>query len=260
MVGILLAVVVVGGAAVAYLWGGRGAHEASVDRAVDEFRRIPSRAETGFMQPTAGVYTYVGRGTEHLSLLGAQQPWGSRIPGTVTATTSGCWTLRVEYNDHHSQGLDFCARPTGLVVTGGRVTQRFAFRGFTVDDTNEFVCEPPGVTVDVSAAVGTSWRYSCTSRNAARGLTTTFTDRYTFLGRRHLSVDGGDLAAYAYRVERSLRGDQSGHENNQLWFAAGTGLPVQVRRDAQLESQTQFGTMSYTEQGTFVLVSVTPRR
>jgi len=260
VVGILFAAAVAGGGTLAYLWGGRGAHEASVDRALDEFRRVPSRTDAGFMQPTPGVYTYAGRGTEHLSLLGAQQPWGSRMPGTVTATAPGCWTFRVRYNDHHSQALDFCARPTGLVVTGGRVTQRFTFRGFTVEDTNEFICEPPGVTVNVSAAVGTSWDYSCMSRNAARGLTTNFTDRYTFLGRRHLSVGPRNLEAYAYRVERSLRGDQSGHERNQLWFAVGTGLPLRVQRDASLESQTQFGTIGYTERGTFVLASAAPLR
>ena len=143
VVGILVAVAVVGGGTVAYLWGGRGAHEVPVDRAVDEFRRVPSRTDTSFMQPTAGVYTYTGRGTERLSLLGAQQLWGSRIPGTVTATAPSCWTFRVEYNDHRSQELDFCARPTGLVVTSGRVTQRFEFRGFTVEDTNEFRLPAP---------------------------------------------------------------------------------------------------------------------
>ncbi len=118
----------------------------------------------------------------------------------------------------------------------------------------------PGVTVDVTATVGTAWEYACESRAVTRGLTSTFTDRYTFLGRRRLTVEGAEIRAYAYRVERSLRGDQSGNERNELWFAARTGLPIRVRREADLESPTPFGTVSYTEQGTFALASAAPRR
>lgn len=258
--GVVVVLLSIAGGALALLWGGRGAREVPVDRAVDEFRRVPSRSDADFMRPAAGVYTYVGRGRERLALFGASQRWGARIPGTVTATTRSCWTFRVEYNDHHSQVLDFCARPTGLVVTGGQVAQRFEFRGFTVEDTNVFSCTPPGVTVDVTATVGSSWEYSCTSRAATRGLTSTFTDRYTFLGRRRLTVDGREVRAHAYRVERSLRGDQSGKERNELWFAAGTGLPVRVHRQADLESPTPLGAVRYSEQGTFELASATPRR
>jgi hypothetical protein len=203
---------------------------------------------------------YAGDGTERLSLLGANQRWGSRIPGTVRADSAACWTFRVDYNDHHSQEQRFCSRPTGLVVTGGQVSQRFTFRGFAIEDTSVFACEPPGVTVDLSATVGGSWSYSCQSRNAARGLTSTFTDRYTFLGRRQLDVGGGKVATLAYRVERSLRGDQSGTERNELWFDATTGLPVRVQRNAQLESRTSLGVVDYTERGTFTLTTATPRR
>ena len=250
---------VVVGAAVMLMWGGRGAREASIDETVEEYRRAPGRDGSGFLQPTPGVYTYRGRGTERLSLLGAQQQWGSQIPGTVTATDPGCWRFRVEYNENHAQELDFCARPTELVIMAGRVTQRFDFGGFTIDEGNEFVCDPPGTTVRVTARSGDSWRYSCVGRNLARDLSVRFTDTYTFLGRRRLSGREGDIEAYAYRVVRTLRGDQSGREDNELWFSTSSGLPVRVQRDAQLKIPSMVGTVTYTERGSFTLTSVTPR-
>jgi hypothetical protein len=257
-VAILLAAAV--GGAVAVLWGGRGADEASVEEAVRRFRGDRRDGSSGSLTPEAGVYSYRGRGSEHLSVLGAAQEWGPRLPVTVSTTEAGCWTFRVDYSTHHVQETTYCATDHGLEERGGRTEQRFDFGAFAVDDTQVFTCDPPGQTIRVAARRGDSWRQSCTGRSIQRGTTVTSAGTNTFLGRVRLRIAGRTMDAYRYRIRRTLRGDQSGTEENAVWYDVRTALPLRVVHDIRVESPSPIGAVVYTEQGEYEMTSTTPRR
>ncbi len=260
IVGAVVALLALVGGVIAWSWGGRGAQEASVDDAISRFRRADDSGTGGFLQPAPGVYTYRGTGTERLSVLGAEQHWGPRVPVTVSATSPECWRLRIEYSNHHRQDFDYCARNATLLETGGRTAQRFDFKTFKVDDLTEFTCDPPGVAIRVNATRGASWRQSCAGTSVQRDTRVTSTGRNTFLGMRHLKVAGRTIEAYAYRNDRTLSGDQSGSEHNELWFAVGSGLPVRYTRDTTVESPSPLGAVTYSEHGTLTLATLVPER
>jgi len=257
-----VAVVVVAavGGAVALLWGGRGADEASVDEAVERFRDNHDAGASGFLVPEPGVYTYRGEGTERLSVLAANQQWGPRQPVTVTATESDCWTFRVEYSTNHVQETFYCARDRALEETGGRTTQRFDFGAFAVDDTQDFTCRPPGQAIRVAASPGDSWRQSCTGRSVERATTVTAAGTNTFVGRERVRVAGSSVEADHYRADRTLSGDQTGTERSDFWYAVQDGLPLRIRRDIRVESPSPVGAVVYTERGELTIASLTPRR
>jgi hypothetical protein len=257
---IVVVVVVIVGGAVALLWGGRGAHEASVEEAVQRFSGDRDAGASGFLTPEPGVYTYVGEGTERLSILAASQRWGPHMPVTVTTTAPGCWTFRVEYSTNHVQEVFHCARGRVLEETGGRTEQRFDFGAFAVDDTQDFTCRPPSQSIRVEARRGDSWPQSCTGHSVERGTTVISAGTTTFLGRERLRIAGSPVEADHYRVDRTLSGSQTGTEHSELWYAARDGLPLRIRRDIRVESPSPLGAVVYTERGMLTIGSLRPER
>ena len=68
--------------------------------------------------PQSASTSYRGTGTEKLSVLGTSQQYGPELPGTISHTTNGCWTFRIEYSTHHRQDWDYC--PAGEHPSGDR--------------------------------------------------------------------------------------------------------------------------------------------
>lgn len=257
MIVVLLAAL---GGTVAWMWGGKGADEASVEDALERFRQARQQGDGHPLEPAPGVYLYRGRGTEKLSVLAASQEWGPRIPATVTATGPSCWSIRFEYSSNHRQAIDYCVRGTELQETGGTTEQRFDFGAFAADDTNEFTCDPPGVAIRLAAAPGDHWRQECHGRSRERGTEVTSAGTNTYVGTRRLTIEGQQVEALAYRVERTLSGDQTGTEHNELWFDVDTGRPLRYRRDTRVGSPSPLGTVTYREQGLLTATTLTPRR
>jgi hypothetical protein len=250
---------VVGGF-LAFVWGGRGADGASVGDALDRFRAAQQQGDGRPLEPEPGVYVYRGQGSEKLSVLGAAQEWGEQIPATVSSTGPHCWKLRIEYSTHHRQELDYCVRGTHLEEQGGRTEQRFDFGAFAVDDTSVFTCDPPGVAVKVEAEPGDRWRQSCSGGSTSQDTEVTSSGPNRFVGVRSVRVGDRRVDAFVYRQDRTLTGDQTGTEHNEIWFAVDTGLPLRYHRDTDVESPSPFGTVGYREVGTLTLTDLRPRR
>lgn len=257
---VVVVVLAAAGGFVAWIWGGRGADEASVGDALSRFRAAQARGDADPLQPAAGVYRYRGAGTERLSVLGAHQEWGTTVPVTVTTTGPGCWTVRIDYSANHRQELDYCERGTELLELAGRTRQRFDFGAFSADDTQRFVCDPPGVAAKVGAAPGQSWRQSCSGGSVTQHTHVTSAGPNTFLGTRTLRVGRTAVDAYVYRTDRTLTGDQSGREHDVMWFAVDSGLLVRYHRDSSVTSPSVVGTVKYREVGTITATELTPRR
>jgi hypothetical protein len=95
------------------------ARPVSMSQAISHFHSDPS-ADPG-AHPPPGVYSYQGTGTDSLSLPPLSQAEGPTLPGTVELQSDGCWSFRIDYSTNHWQSWTYCARPTGLVETGGLV-------------------------------------------------------------------------------------------------------------------------------------------
>ena len=261
MVLLIAAAVVVGGAiSFAISWSHRGADEASLDRAVERFRTSHGASTAGFLRPASGVYTFVGTGTEKLSLLATTQHWGPRIPVTVTGDTKKCWTFRVDYSTHHWQSVRYCAKGRVLHQTGETTSQTFDFVAVEVSDANETVCDPPADRVRVDAQPRTRWPVKCDGHSTSRGTRFHAAGTDTFIGIERLRIGGEVVPVYHYSVDRTLTGDQSGSEHYDMWYSVLDGLPLKTVRRVTVKSPSPIGAVTYTEKGAYTLNSLTPRR
>jgi hypothetical protein len=256
---ILAAVVVVGAIPFAVAWSHRGAKAVSIEGAVANFRKSHGASSAGFLRPAAGVYTFAGNGTEKLSLLTTQQ-WGSRIPVTVTEDTSRCWTYRVDYSTHHRQSIRYCAKGHVLQETGESTFQSFDFVAFKANDTNDVVCNPPIDRIRVDATPAAQWHAACDGRSRGRGTNFHSQGTDTFVGIETLHVGSELVPAYHYSVKRTVTGSQSGSERYDIWYSVLDGLLVKSDRHAEVKSPSPVGTVTYTENGTYALTSLTPQR
>lgn len=248
------------GAAFAVAWSHRGAEQASLSDAVEQFRQQDQDGGAGFLRPAVGVYTYRGTGTEKLSVLGTTQHWGPDLPGTVSHTANGCWTFRIEYSTHHRQDWDYCPHGTTLQETGGRTFQSFSFVAATLEDLEVFTCDPPVDAIRLEARPGEHWRQACEGHSPSRGTSVSSTGTNTFVGLANVRVGGAQVPAYHYRILRRLSGSQTGTEEMEMWFSASDGMPVRVTRDIDVDTPSPIGAVTYTEHGRFVLTSLDAQR
>jgi hypothetical protein len=247
----------------AWRWSERGPDEASLGGAVERFRSSSTvPAPVIALRPPAGVYTYTGQGREKLSFLSTSQSQGPQLPGTVTPAAGDCWTFAIEYNEFHSQEWNWCVRDGKLVERGGTTRQRFDFVAFKVDETSRFTCDPALTVIDPQAEPGASWPTRCVG-TSERTSTTVYSEGTTrFVGRETLDVGGTPVEALHYRSDRTLRGDQTGEEHNDTWFAASDGRVLRNARDIEVVSPAPapLDSVTYTEQGDYRLASMAPRR
>ena len=255
-----VAVVGVGGGAL--LWGGNRARQASVSDALDNFRdRSSARQPMASLEPEAGVYTYAATGTEKLSLFNSAQPWGPTIPMTITgARNDGCYAMRMEFSTNHVQTFDYCATDAALQDVAGRTEQRFSFGALDVDDTNVFKSDPRFDVIRRSAKPSDSWSAASAGKSPTRDTAVRSVGTITYVGPETISVNGSPVAVYHYLDERTLSGDQTGTESDDQWFAQSNGLLVQLRRSVRVNSPSPIGQVTYTEQGSATITSLTPTR
>ena len=260
-IALLVVAVLVGGAIpFAIAWSHRGAKEASIDRAVAEFRKSHGAAGAGFLRPASGVYTFVGTGTEKLSLLATTQRWGPHIPVTVTEQANDCWTFHVGYSTHHSLSTRYCANGHVLRETGETTSQTFDFVAFESGDTNDVVCDPPIDRIRVDAKPGSTWHAACDGHSKSRGTAFHAAGTETFVGVEQLRVGDDLVPVYHYSVSRTLSGSQTGSERYDVWYSVVNGLPVKTDRHVTVRSPSPIGAVTYTERGEYSLASLTPRR
>jgi hypothetical protein len=254
--GVVVLLLVGGGTWFAVRWSQRGADEASLSEA--KARVKGTEVGEGLLQPASGVYTYSSTGTESLSLLGTTQEWGATIPATVTAADEGCWVLRLDYSTHHWNAQTYCPEGQVLEETTSQGYQAFDFVATTIGEQTDWLCEPPGQAVRLDARPGQRWEQSCTGTSATRGTSVTSSGTDELVGEETLRIEGEQVPVLHYRTVRDLSGDQTGHEENELWYHARTGLMVKTIRDVRVASPSPIGDVIYEESGELVLTSLEP--
>ena len=260
LVGVAVVVVVV---VFAVMWQRSGAHRVSTAEARRRYEQSsPSTepANPAVLRPVAGVYTYRGSGSEHLSVPPKEQAQGPDTPGTVTHGADGCWTFRMDFSNQHWQTWIYCPRNRGLVELGGTTFERWDFVFTKYDSTSTFTCAPASVTIRAGMHAGQKWRQSCRGTSSGTKGVSVTSGPYTFVGDDTVVVSGTPVAAYRFRQVRTLSGSQSGHQTTDLWFARSDGLPLRNVRDVTVRTNTVVGSSTYTERGSFQVTSLQPQR
>jgi hypothetical protein len=235
------------------------ARPVSQSEAIGRFHSDSDPSAEAGTHPRPGVYAYQGTGTDSLSLPPLSQAQGPTLPGTVEVRAGGCWNFRIDYSTNHWQSWTYCARPTGLVETGGLVWQRWMIGPVAEINLSTLRCSPALLSIPSAPVVGKVWSARCTgtSTQIPGTLVTTGTSR--LLGRPTLTVAGRKVPSVHMEVQWRLSGAQVGTEHDDLWYDARSGLPLRNRRSIRLRTDTPFGSSTYTENGDFVLRSLTPK-
>jgi hypothetical protein len=260
---IVIAVLAAVAGGFAYRWSQRGPSAPSTKKAVDQLHASSTvQPERGVLQPPAGVYVYDGTGTEHLSFLDTKQSQGPHLPGTVITKPNGCWTFTVQYNSYHNQTWNRCASGDKLFESGGTTNQRFDFIAFTESEHSVVTCAPPVLIADRNARVGASWPVSCTGESLTTKSHLVQAGTVTYLGTADLVVGNTSVRTLHVREDTRLSGDQKGTNVSDLWLAESDGLPIQEHHTIKVDSSAPapINHVTYAENGSFFLTSLTPRK
>ena len=243
------------------LWRRSGAHEVSTGEARRRFDASSSTqaANPAVLRPAAGVYAYRGSGSEHLSVPPKSQKQGPNMPATVTHRDDGCWTFRIDYSSQHWQTWIYCPRHGGLVELGGQTFERWDFVFTKYDSTSTFTCDPPSVTIRAVPQPGDQWQQTCRGTSSGTKGEAVTAGPCTFVGDDTVTVGGRPVPAYHFHQERTLSGSQSGTQTADLWFAMKDGLPLRNERTQTVHTNTVVGSSTYTEHGSFALMSLQPQ-
>ena len=244
------------------LWQRSGAHRVSTDEARRRYEASSSStqpANPAVLRPAAGVYSYRGSGTEHLSVPPKDQAQGPTMPATVTHRGDGCWTFRMDYSSQHWQTWIYCPRAGGLVELGGKTFERWDFVFTKYDSTSSFTCSPPSVAIRAAMHAGDEWSQRCQGTSSGTKGAAVTTGPYTFVGDDSVAVGGTQVPAYHFRQVRTLSGSQTGNQTADLWFAKSDGLPLRNVRTVTVHTDTIVGTSTYTEHGSFQVASLQPQ-
>jgi hypothetical protein len=256
---VTLVAVLVGGGVI--WWNQRGPSKPSIGGAVDRFRSSTTAPNDSVpMRPDPGVYIYAGTGSEHLSFLATQQSQAGNLPGTVTWGADGCWTFAIEYNSFHRQTWDRCSRNGRLVEPRNTTDQKFDFGALSQSEHTVVVCAPPITIFDPKAAPGDRVATRCTGRSQTTKADMSQRGAVTYVGRTRVEVAGERVPALHYTQVIRISGDQTGASQEDLWLGLN-GLPLQERRTISVKSPAPapLNEVTYTEQGTWRITSLTPR-
>jgi hypothetical protein len=207
-------------------------------------------------RPARGVYDYVGSGTEHLTLPPLSQGEGPIIPGTVTLQGTSCWVFRVDYSSHHWQTWDYCRHGGDTWEAGGQTWQLWAIGPLNETNLSTFSCAPRTMSLPAAALPGQAWEGRCTGTNSAVKGRTLSQGPYRFVGLTTLSVGGHPVRVAQFLRLRQDSGAQHGTERAEVWLDAANGLPIRLRQDLRITTDTPFGTSTYTQSGVFTLQSL----
>jgi hypothetical protein len=214
----------------------------------------------GTGRPAPGVYEYTGSGTERLSLPPLSQTEGPTLPGTVTLRGADCWVFRIDYSTHHWQTWDYCLHGTNLWEAGGQTWQLWSIGPVNATNLSSFTCAPGSMALPADATPGELWESSCTGTNTSVKGTTRTAGPYRFIGIDTIQVGRTHVRAARFLRLRTDSGAQNGTERATVWLSASNGLPLRVEQDIRITTSTPFGTSTYTQVGTFTLVSLVPHR
>jgi len=206
------------------------------------------------LRPAAGVYTYVGGGSEHITLLGGStHTFPKHITGIIQldAKDSCAWKLDLVLVAEHTERRRFCTTRAGTVDAGFH--RRTSFLGH--DQTSTYACDDTAFRAKPAVRPGGRWSWTCTE---ARGGKVRYTA--TYVGPESIDVAGIPVRTMRVRITARQRDKSTGDERGDWWFLA-SGLPVRMQSDRAITRKSgPLGTMRSTEQFRYELTALRPTR
>ena len=257
---VLVALVLLAGAGAGIVWlTSSRARPVTLCQAESRLGKNGSAAP-GAGRPSPGVYEYTGSGSEQLSLPPLSQAEGRSMPGTVSLLGSNCWVFRIDYSTHHWQTWKYCPHDSGLWEAGGQSWQLWSVGPLQFTNLSSFSCAPASMALPADVSPGERWESRCTGVNTSVKGRTVSAGPYRFVGLATMSIGGTRVEAAQFSRFRVDSGAQRGTERSAEWFDAENGLPLRLEQDIKVTTSTPFGTSTYTQSGTLVLVSLTPHQ
>jgi len=233
----------------------------SLNSAVGAFRggRDSRDGNLRYEPPVQGVYELKGEGTERISFPPNSQKDGAIMPASVTYLSNGCWRWHLDYNVAHWEEYIFCPRGNELFQTGNSNYQSWDFGTLSVTNVAHFVC--PSTTAVLPAALfgGEVLRWTCSGNNTSISGTTLAKVVTRVIGTVPLSVHRNTVMAVHEVQVSTLSGPQKGTVKENWWFSAMNGLPLHMTRQITILTASPLGTITYTESGSWQMVSLRPR-
>ncbi len=257
----LLVILVSGIGIFLYMWNNNGPQQLSSNTAYQRFKSAhdPS-AQAGTLRPHQGVYSYVGRANEHISLPPKSETEGPGMPGTVTYNADGCWVWRLDLSDSHWQSSTYCPSSGDLVSPGRAGWYRWDFVVMTISDTATFQCSTPEVVLPEIFRQGERFAFSCTGTNDPINTGAVVMTGYNqYVGTQTFTIGGQKVETLHFREVTTFSGGQTGTNTSDLWYSTANALPVHGTWNTKVSSPTVVGTSTLTAKASFTVSSLTPR-
>jgi len=233
----------------------------SVGAAVHSFRGSGSGSTSpasAYRVPQAGVYTMAGEGLEHISLPPNSQKDGAVMPVTVSNLASGCWRWRLDFTVAHWEDYVFCPSASGLLQPDNRIYQAWDFGAMSITNLATITCPADTVVLPPEPKPAAVLSWECPEQNTASGPGLSSTTA-RIVGPETLRIGGVAVPTVEVQQTAVVSGTQTGSATSDWWFATSTGLPVRLDRHIVVHSPSPIGTITYTEDGSGQLTSLTPR-
>jgi hypothetical protein len=254
-------VILAGGGVMTYLWFHSGAHALPTSVAIERFRQGGTSTADPAGTPAPGVYSYVGSGTERISVPPKSQTEGPGIPGTVVNRPGGCFELRLDYSTAHWQSWTYCPHGGSLVSPTRAGYYNWDFVAFHVDDTSTFACDPAITTVSARIVPGTASTVDCTGSNDKLSIPPVhMLGTSTQVRTADVKVGKATYPAVLVTEHVTFSGGQTGFNDSNTWFSVATGFPLRGTWHTNVSTDSPVGTSTLDAHGNFALTSLTPRR
>lgn len=222
----------------------------TVDEAVTSFRTDTEPMPNLPSPIPEGVYVYATAGFEKTDALsGVTHRYPRRSTITVAADDCG---VRLTWRVLKGRSTEwiYCVVPPGWLLE--RQDERHTFFGRTEQTTYE--CESTPIR-PAEPVVGTRWRVlDCgTGETDERGAV-------RVVGMPLVRVGEADVRTVHVRKTTTLTGTIRGTSRHDLWFHAGSGLPVKLVMVSRTTNDSPIGDVRYQEAVHLRLTSLEPRR
>lgn len=237
LVGLAIALVLVGGGLGAAVAGGWLLHDTAKPASVAEaIARLRASGAKG------GVFVYATRGSESLAaFVNARHVYPVRTALTVVPVACGD-RLTWDALEGRSTSWTLCRTAAGVELRGELETHSF----FGRTDHTTYAC--------TGALLAGNRPFTCRSRRGGA------IGRIHSFGLGHLVVEGRPLPALHVREVAHVQGGDGGTETTDWWLEPRSGLPLRLSFASRTSRPLRIGRAHYSEQVDLRLVSTSPRR
>lgn len=205
---------------------------------------------TGMQPPDEGVWSYRTTGGEQLNVPGARHQYPENTFAAVRHQGECAWVFDHRVLEEHRDQIGLCSRDQTLL--GQSVAIEITFFGQT--DRFDFICDPPPVMMHLTATEQRTGGCETADGDAAVSYVG------TTLGDDTRDIGGQAVATRRMQLDFTFTGRARGTAQWIAWLDASTGMIVRIERTSDLDVDAVFGSVSYTEDATHELLSMTPQR